>query len=71
MGTNPTRTDEVLAVLRRPEPEPLLLRGFGPLVVAAVLGVLMMLLVPSVAPERIVERPVQGAPAADPSEPDR
>jgi competence protein ComGC len=34
-----------------------LLGGFGPLVVAVVLAVLMVLLVPSVAPERVVTRP--------------
>lgn len=71
MGTSPTRTDEVLADLRGPSDEPQLLRGFGPLVVAAVLGVLMMLLLPSVAPERIVERPADDAPATDPSGPHR
>ena len=37
--------------------------GFGPLVAAVVLFVLMVLLAPSVAPERIVEQPVN-APAA-------
>ena len=40
--------------------------GFGPLVAAAVLFVLMVLLAPSVAPERIVEKPVNPAPAAGP-----
>lgn len=71
MGTSRTRTDEVLAELRRPSDEPLLLRGFGPVVVAVLLGVLMVLLLPSVAPERIVERPVDDTPAADASGPDR
>ena len=31
--------------------------GFGPAIVGAVLFVLMLLLAPSVAPERVVERP--------------
>jgi poly-D-alanine transfer protein DltD len=35
-----------------------LARGFGPLVVAAILFILMVLLAPTVAPERIVEEPV-------------
>lgn len=37
-----------------------LFRGFGPLVVGAVLFVLMVALAPSVAPERTVERPADG-----------
>ena len=35
-----------------------LMRGFGPLVVGVVLFILMVLLAPTVAPERIVEEPV-------------
>jgi len=35
-----------------------LFRGYGPLVVGAVLFVLMLILAPSVAPERVVEQPV-------------
>ena len=35
-------------------------RGFGPLVVGAVLFVLMVLLAPTIAPERVVEEPVGG-----------
>ena len=35
-----------------------LFRGYGPLVVGAILFVLMLLLAPSVAPEQIVEQPV-------------
>lgn len=53
-----TRTDEVLAVLRNPTHRPQLFRGFGPLVVGALFMVVMVMLLPSVAPERIVERPV-------------
>lgn len=37
---------------------PLLLWGFGPLMVAAVIAVLMVVLTPSVAPEEIVIRDV-------------
>ncbi|MDX6233936.1 MAG: hypothetical protein QOH68_3018 [Nocardioidaceae bacterium] len=44
----------------KPGTQPLLLRGFAPLVVALVLAALMVLLVPSIAPERVVIRP--GAP---------
>jgi hypothetical protein len=32
-------------------------RGFGPLIVGVVLFFLMLILAPSVAPERVVERP--------------
>jgi hypothetical protein len=61
-----TRADDVLGVLRRPRRARLLFRGFGPLVVAALLVIAMMLLLPSVAPERIVQRPVDaGEPAAE------
>jgi hypothetical protein len=35
-----------------------LFRGFGPLVVGLILFVLMVLLAPTVAPERVVEEPV-------------
>jgi hypothetical protein len=49
-----------LAALRE-EPRNLhILRGFGPLAVGVLLLVLMVILAPSVAPERIVERPVGG-----------
>lgn len=42
----------------RPEKKELL-GGFAPLVVAAILAVLVVVLVPSVAPERIVNVPVE------------
>ena len=48
------------AAVRRDEAngDPLFLRGFAPLVVAAILVALAILLVPSVAPEQIVvDRP--------------
>jgi hypothetical protein len=41
----------------RPHPEAAL-RGFGPLVLCAVLFVLMVLLVPSNAPEQVTHTPV-------------
>ena len=45
----------------RTQPENVhLFRGYGPLVVGAVLFVLMLILAPSVAPERVVEQPVDG-----------
>ncbi|MEX2294201.1 MAG: hypothetical protein WD691_10485 [Acidimicrobiales bacterium] len=47
--------------LREPVERSLLFRGFGPLVVALALFALMVALVPTVAPEQIVERPVAGA----------
>ena len=55
--TAPPTTAEVLAVLRRRPRESGLLGGFGPLVVAVVLAIAMGLLVPSIAPEEIMERP--------------
>ncbi len=59
----PTSTEAALEILRRRPAAIELLGGFGPLALAAALLVAMMLLVPSVAPERIVEREV--APAGD------
>jgi hypothetical protein len=50
-------TTEALDVLRRRPVATELLGGFGPLVLAAALLLAMVLLVPSVAPERTVERP--------------
>jgi hypothetical protein len=38
-------------------------RGLGPLLAAAVVFVLMLLLAPSVAPERVVQRPVSTSAA--------
>jgi hypothetical protein len=49
-----------LASLRTRPENVHLFRGYGPLLVGAVLFVLMLLLAPSVAPERIVEQPVDG-----------
>jgi hypothetical protein len=54
--------DTSLSSLRQRPENVHVLRGYGPLVVGVVLFVLMVLLAPTVAPERIVERPV-GDPA--------
>jgi hypothetical protein len=53
----PADGSEVIAALRGRPRNVLLLWGFGPLVVGAVLVVLMLVLAPSVAPERIVDKP--------------
>lgn len=59
---NRSRAEVVLDELRHPPEAPQLLRGFGPLVLGLVLVVVMVLLLPSVAPERIVERPADAPP---------
>lgn len=59
-----TNDDEQGGALTRIRYQPAsehLLRGFGPLVVGAILFVLMVLLAPTVAPERIVEEPVNAS----------
>jgi hypothetical protein len=48
----------VLAELRAEAVNVHLLRGYGPLVAALIVLALMVVLLPSVAPERVVERPV-------------
>ena len=49
-----------MTTMDQPDERPTdLLRGFAPLVVAAVLAVLIVLLVPSVAPERFVAVPAE------------
>ena len=60
-----SRTEEALDVLRRRPVEHALFRGFGPLVIALLLAVAMVLLLPSVAPERIVERPATSVDGTD------
>ena len=47
-----------LAALRTPTENVHLFRGYGPLIVGAILFVLMLVLAPSVAPEQVVEQPV-------------
>jgi hypothetical protein len=49
---------EVVAALRRRPTNVHLFRGFGTLVAGAVLFVLMLWLAPSVAPEHIVDKPI-------------
>ena len=53
----PTR-DEELARLREHPENVHLAGGYGPLIVGAVLLVLMVLLAPTIAPEKVVETPV-------------
>ena len=56
----PSDRDEELARLRERPDNVHLARGYGPLVVGAVLFILVVLLAPTIAPERVVERPVKG-----------
>ena len=56
----PPSRDEELARLRERPDNVHLARGYGPLVVGIVLFALMVLLAPTIAPERVVERPVGG-----------
>ena len=49
-----------LASLRTRPENVHLFRGYGPLIVGAILFVLMLVLAPSVAPEHVVEQPVNG-----------
>src|SRR5205085_4928572 len=51
---------DAIAALRTKPRNVLLFRGFGPLVAAIVLFLMMLVLAPSVAPEHIVVRPVSG-----------
>jgi hypothetical protein len=50
--------DAPLAALRRRPVNVHLFKGYGPLVVGVILFVLMVTLAPTVAPERVVETPV-------------
>ena len=54
----PASRDEELARLRVRPDNVHLARGFGPLVVGVILFALMVLLAPTIAPERVVERQV-------------
>jgi hypothetical protein len=56
----PSTRDEGLSRLRERPDNVHLLGGFGPLLVGLVLFVLVVLLAPTIAPERVVERPVGG-----------
>lgn len=55
---DPLEEDGPLASLRAKVPNVHLFGGFGPLVVGIILFVLMVLLAPTIAPEQVVERPV-------------
>ncbi|MGH9084966.1 MAG: hypothetical protein ACRDYW_05900 [Acidimicrobiales bacterium] len=72
-GSSPTAVAETdagaasLAALRRRPDNVHLFRGYGPLVVGAILFVLMVVLAPTVAPERVVERPVGGTTTTTPT----
>jgi hypothetical protein len=55
-----------LASLRTRPENVHLFRGYGPLVVGAILFILMLTLAPSVAPERVVEQPVGGTTEESP-----
>ena len=57
----PAATLDVITALRKRPRNVHLAGGFGPLLVGIVLFLLMLWLAPSVAPERIVERPVSGS----------
>ncbi|MEY2571420.1 MAG: hypothetical protein QOE63_1770 [Acidimicrobiaceae bacterium] len=63
-GVKPELSPAAIAIgkLRRRPRNIHLARGFGPLVVGVVLFLMMLWLAPSVAPEHIVERPINGAP---------
>ena len=52
--------EAALASLRTRPENVHLFRGYGPLIVGAILFVLMLVLAPSVAPEHVVEQPVGG-----------
>ncbi len=56
----PPSTDTSLGMLRERPENANLAGGYGPLIVGAILFALIVLLAPTVAPERVVERPVGG-----------
>ena len=57
--------DAALASLRTQPENVHLFRGYGPLIVGAILFVLMLMLAPSVAPEHVVEQPVNGTSTSE------
>jgi len=57
---------EIITLLRSKPRNALLLWGFGPALVALVLVVVMLLLAPSVAPERVVTQPVSATTTTNP-----
>jgi len=58
--------EAVLEELRRRRPHRRVLGGLGPLVAAIALAVAMITLLPSTAPEQVVERPVADTGQAAP-----
>jgi hypothetical protein len=60
-----TPTEAVLDILRRPATDHAVFRGFGPLIVGVAFVLLMIVLLGSVAPEQIVEQPVDPATEED------
>jgi hypothetical protein len=54
----PDAASSPLAALREHPVNVHLFRGYGPLVVGVILFVLMVVLAPTVAPEHVVERPL-------------
>ena len=56
----PPSTDTSLGMLRERPESTSFAGGYGPLIVGAILFALVVLLAPTVAPERVVERPVGG-----------
>ena len=61
-GHRPIAGAEVIASLRTKPRNTMLARGFGPLIAGVVLFLLMLWLAPSVAPEHVVEKPVNQTP---------
>ena len=57
---------EIITSLREKPRNVLLLWGFGPAIVALVLVLLMLVLAPSVAPERVVTKPVNETTTTNP-----
>ncbi len=59
-GSTPHVERETALETLRTTPENVhLFRGYGPLIVGVILFILMVTLAPTVAPERIVEQPVE------------
>lgn len=59
MTTSPNGQHPNLGSLRERRDNVHLFRGYGPLVVAVLLFLLMVTLAPTVAPEHVVERPAE------------
>jgi hypothetical protein len=61
--------DSSLEFVREHPANPYLLRGIAPFVVGVVLFLLMLVLAPTVAPEQVVEKPVNSTTTTSPVEP--